>query len=312
MPQALVGLSEWLGGAQECAARLAEGWREGQYLQYMPGPFWIIVVLTLLVLLLPILLQIWGWTFWVALSAILGISRTVFCVFTVLHILVDVWMISVLKTCYTAYRVVWGVLRPKAADSTRHRLFTAKDRKEFEALAEQVDKEDGASDWRADNETDLPQAATLKSTIAKLDECLQTKDTSKLIFILLNGLLKRNHLGIDERVSVETTTTFLPSLPALPWLRRDNYFLPKHAFTLIFTPPTHPRPAGFAQSGLERHQAPSGAVRRQGGGVHQVSRRLRGALKGGENAVCQESPEGPRADGALALRGWKHQHVPRR
>jgi hypothetical protein len=204
MPQALVGLSEWLDGAQECAAGLAEGWREGQYIQYVPGTFWMVVVVALLVLLLPILLQIWGWTFWVALSAILGISRTVFCVFTVLHILVDVWMISVLKTCYTVYRVLWGFLLPKAADSTRHRLLTAKDRREFEVLAEQVDKEDGASAWR-ENETDLPQAATLKSTIAKLDECLQTKDTSKLIFILLNGLLKRNHLGIDERVSFETT-----------------------------------------------------------------------------------------------------------
>ena len=169
MPQALVaGLSDWVGGAHECAAGLAEGWREGHYVQYVPGPFWIIVVVVALVLFLPILLQIWGWTFWVILSAILGISRTVFCVFTVLHILVDVWMISVLKTCYTVYRVLWGLLLPKAAASTRHRLLTAKDRKEFEALAKKVDAEDGALDWRADDETDLPQAATLKSTIAKV------------------------------------------------------------------------------------------------------------------------------------------------
>lgn len=203
LPQTSVGLSEWLDGAQECAVGLSVSWREGRYVQYIPGTFWMIVFVVVLVLLLPILLQIWGWTFWVALSAILGISRTVFCVFTVLHVLVDVWMISVLKSCYTVYRVLWGLLLPKAAASTRHRLLTAKDRKEFDALANQVDAEDGVLDWRADDETDLPQAATLKSTISRLDYCLQTKDTSKLIFILLNGLLKRNHLGIDERVSFE-------------------------------------------------------------------------------------------------------------
>lgn len=198
---AVMGLSQWVGGAQECAAGLAEGLRDGRYVQYVPATHWLLVIAVLVILLLPLLLNIWGWALWIVLSIILGLSRTFFSIFTVLHVLVDVWGISTLKTCYTGYRFLRRLCLPEAAASTRQRLLDCKTLKEYKALAKQIDAEDGALDWRADDETDLPQSATLKSTIAKLDECLQAKDTSKLQFLLLNGLLKRNHLGIDERVS---------------------------------------------------------------------------------------------------------------
>lgn len=41
-----------------------------------------------------------------------------------------------------------------------------------------------------EDESDLPQAAILKATIAKLDESLKAHDVQKLQFTLLNGLLK--------------------------------------------------------------------------------------------------------------------------
>ncbi len=111
----------------------------------------------------------------------------------------DVWALSAMKTCYTIYRFLQTCLMPTAAASTRHRLLSSRNLAEYQALARQVDTEDGLVAWREDDETDLPQAEMLKSTIAKLDESMRARDANKLQFMLLNGLLKRNHLGIDER-----------------------------------------------------------------------------------------------------------------
>jgi len=204
-----MGLSEWLVGAKECAANAARSWQDGLYKQYLPESHWMALIVILAVLLLPLILNIWGWMLWILLSIFLGLSRTVYSIFTVLHVLMDVWALSVMKTCYTIYRFLAAFLLPPAAASTRQRLLTARNVTQYQTLAEQVDAEDGMLSWRADD-SDLPQSVTIKSTIAKLEESLQAKDTSKLQFILLNGLLKRNHLGIDERVRlcVCLTTTY--------------------------------------------------------------------------------------------------------
>jgi hypothetical protein len=64
----------------------------------------------LLLLLLPPAINVSAWVLWILVSLLVGIGRAFYCAFVLVHIIVDVWCLSAMKSAYTVYRYIrWCV-----------------------------------------------------------------------------------------------------------------------------------------------------------------------------------------------------------
>jgi len=66
----------------------------------------LLVLLVLLLLLLPLALNTLAWVLWILVGVMVGLGRAFYVVFVFMHIIVDVWCLSAMKTVYTVYRYV--------------------------------------------------------------------------------------------------------------------------------------------------------------------------------------------------------------
>ena len=143
-----------------------------------------------------VLPPVYRWLFWLLLSGLLTVLQLIYAIYQLIRIIVDLSMISTLKFYTTAWRFVTR-RRSSQEHKLKEKLTISKSLKSYEKLtALDEDMERSTTEWR-ESTKDLPQAAVLEKTTAKLWKARNERKYDDLQF-LLSGILKRDHMGITD------------------------------------------------------------------------------------------------------------------
>ncbi|KAK3280245.1 hypothetical protein CYMTET_11916 [Cymbomonas tetramitiformis] len=145
------------------------------------------------------------WSLWLLLSFTISFMRMAYSIYQGVRIMMDLGVLTAFKFGYkiaTLFSTTKKSLLTRPFSQSREprvlqaRISCATSYEEYLAAANQLDSIEGLDKWRTDD-SDFHQASLLRETTAKLAALRYNGDLRGLQY-LLSGLLKRNHLGIDN------------------------------------------------------------------------------------------------------------------
>lgn len=140
----------------------------------------------------------WKWTVWIFLSLVIAVFKALFGIYQTVRIMCTLSLLAVLKlyiNCWKALRSLLHSFDKSGVYYWRKKLRHANTYKEWFECAEQVDAAECNHEWKESD--DLLNNSKLVFTTTQLASYREANDFKKIIFEL-PGMLKRNHLGIDD------------------------------------------------------------------------------------------------------------------
>jgi TAG lipase/steryl ester hydrolase/phospholipase A2/LPA acyltransferase len=119
--------------------------------------------------------------------------------------MIDLFALSTLRVGSFFHKIFCHTSTSSQETNLRRQLREATSGDEWKDTALELDDVTGAAEWRRSDE-DLPTAHLLRKTLQELQGHREKNDVNQLMY-LLPGLVKRDHLGIDERILHTTALT---------------------------------------------------------------------------------------------------------
>lgn len=141
----------------------------------------------------------WKWTVWLFVSVVIAIFKALFGVYQTIRIMCTLSLLVVLKFYINCCKFLKSMMHSFDHNGTyywRKKLRHANTYKEWFECAEQVDAAEHNHEWKESDE-DIFNNSKLVLTTSQLASYRESNDFKKIIFEL-PGMVKRNHLGIDD------------------------------------------------------------------------------------------------------------------
>lgn len=139
---------------------------------------------------------VWSWVIWLGVSALLSIFHILFSCYQGFRIIGDLVALAILKFYIKIARFCVNIIDFSPQYKWRSQMRRAESYREWYLCAQCTDQAEGNLEWR-ETSADFPNSSKLASTTEHLRHCRETRDIKTLLFEL-PGIVKRNHLGIDN------------------------------------------------------------------------------------------------------------------
>jgi hypothetical protein len=144
-------------------------------------------------------LNTWKWTVWIFLSFIIAGFKALFGLYQTIRITCTLGLLVFIKFYINCFKFVKSIIHTFDKKGTyywRKKLRHANTYKEWFECAEQVDATECNHEWK-ESDDNLLNNSKLVLTTEQLASFRDSNDFKKIIFEL-PGMVKRNHLGIDD------------------------------------------------------------------------------------------------------------------
>jgi hypothetical protein len=142
------------------------------------------------------LIDTWQWAVWLSISFLIGLIKSFIGCYQGIRILMDLVLLVFLKF-YLRLRKIFSYLFENNSEmKLKRQMRHSNTYREWISAAQLIDEQQGNINWRENNEN-FPSLAKLTQTTLKLQHHRESHDYQSL-FYELPGIVKRNHLGIDD------------------------------------------------------------------------------------------------------------------
>jgi uncharacterized membrane protein len=140
--------------------------------------------------------NVWKWAVWLAVSFVIAIIKSMVGLYQAFRIIMDLVVLVILKFIIRVIKTFNYIFSIHGEMKWRRQMRSAETYREWYSCAQKVDEAEGNLEWKDVNE-DTPTLAKLIATTHKLKTYRESGDFASLLYEL-PGIVKRNHLGIDD------------------------------------------------------------------------------------------------------------------
>ena len=160
---------------------------------------WKLLIGVISFILLFLHINTWKWTVWLLVSFIVTFFKALFGIYQCIRIMGTLSLLVVLKfylQCCRFFKYAIHIFDKEGTYYWRRKMRYADSYKEWYECAERVDAIEQSNEWKDSNDN-LLNNDKLVLTTEQLAQYRVTNDYKKIMFEL-PGMVKRNHLGIDD------------------------------------------------------------------------------------------------------------------
>ena len=137
-----------------------------------------------------------GWAIWLAISAVLTLFQLIFSFYNGVRIVLDLFVLAIIKLYMRLKSQIAAVVNQGDKYRLVKELRLALSYREWVAVSKKLDHLEGNDEWIVSADG-LPSHDVLKRTVDKLEVLRSCGNFTDLMYEL-PGIIKRNHLGIDD------------------------------------------------------------------------------------------------------------------
>lgn len=140
--------------------------------------------------------NVWKWAVWLAVSFVVSIIKSIIGLYQAFRIIADLIVLVILKFIISIVKTFNYLFSVEGDMKWRRKMKSAATYREWYSCAQQIDELEGNLKWK-DVDDDVPMLSKLVETTTKLRTYREKGDFGSLLYEL-PGIVKRNHLGIDD------------------------------------------------------------------------------------------------------------------